>query len=218
MTALVRYSLSMLVRSQAYIAPFVLFGSAVVVLTTNDLGPITGTYSACVLVLFVCMLWFTVAIVNTEDRVQRAMTVVAAGGQRRVLVANVLAAAVVCAGLTAVGLVYPIAAGTHTVAPADLAVGALAQLTAGFAGIAAGLLCSRLVIPKAGYAVFASLAAIGVMTMVRPVPPVSPVMALLSSATAPDRMLGPVAAFGALAVAMLAGSVLVAEQVVRRQD
>ncbi|GAA1794699.1 hypothetical protein GCM10009682_15550 [Luedemannella flava] len=218
MTALVRYSLSMLVRSQGYIAPFVLFGSAVVVLTTNDFGPIAGTYSACALIQFVCMLWFTVAIVNTEDRTQRSLTVVAAGGQRRVLVANVLAATVVCVGLSAVGLVYPIYAGTHDVAPADLAVGALAQLTCGFAGTAAGLLCSRLVIPKAGYAVFASLAAIGVMTMVRPVPPVGPVMALLSSATAPDRMLGPVAAMGALSVVMLVASVLVAELIVRQQD
>jgi hypothetical protein len=218
MTALVRYSLSMLVRSQGYIAPFVLFGSAVVVLTTNDFGPITGTYSACALIQFVCMLWFTVAIVNTEDRVQRAMTVVAAGGQRRVLVANVLAAAVVCLGLTVIGLVFPVYAGTHQVTPVDLAVGALAQVTCGFAGIAVGLLCSRLVIPKAGYAVFASLGAIGVMTMVRPVPPVGPIMALLASTTAPGRMLAPVAGLGALAVAMLAASVVVAELVVRHQD
>lgn len=218
MIALIRYALSMLVRGQAYIAPFVLFGTAIVVLTTNDLGPITGTYSACALTQFVCGLWFTVAIVNTEDRAQRSMTVVAAGGQRRVLVANALAATVVTGGLTAIGVAYPVYSGTHVVTAVDLAVGALAQMVCGVAGVAVGLLCSRVVIPKAGYAVFASLAAIGALTMIPPVPPVSPVMALLSRPEPAGRMLAPIAAFGAFALAMLVASVLITEQVARRQD
>jgi hypothetical protein len=217
-TALVRYSLSMLVRSQGYIAPFVLFCAAIVVLTTNDLGPLTNTYSACAMTLFICMLWFTIALINTEDRSQRSMTVIAAGGQRRVLVANVFAAGVICLGLTAVGLVYPILAGTHTVTAPDLVVGGLAQIACGMAGIAAGLLCSRIVIPKAGYAVFASLGAVGVMLLVRPVPPVSPIMAVLAGSGPAGGMLVPVAGLTAVALAMLVASVVAAELVVRNQE
>jgi hypothetical protein len=218
MIALVRYSLSMLVRSQGYIAPFVLFGTAVVVLTTNDFGPITATYSACVMTLFICMLWFTIALVNTEDRSQRSMTVVAAGGHRRVLVGNVLAAGVICLGLTAIGLVYPICAGLHTVTAVDVAVGALAQLAAGVAGIAAGLLCSRLVIAKAGYAVFASLGLIGLMLLVKPMPPVSPMMSLLSDGRPARAMLVPVAELGVVALGMLVASVVAAGLIARQQD
>jgi hypothetical protein len=218
MTALIRYVLSMLVRGQGYIAPIVLYGSAIVVLTTNDRGSLPETYSACALTLFVCQLWLTAAMVNTEDREQRAMTAVAAGGAHRVLIANVLAAALICLGLTAIGLAYPIVAGEHVVTAAGVAVGALAQLACGAAGIAGGLLCSRLVIRRAGHAVFVGLGIIGVMILVKGVPPVGPVMMVLDRAQPPSTMLGPVAAYAGIAVAMLGAAAAAAHLVARTQD
>jgi hypothetical protein len=215
-TALVRYVLSLLVRGQGYLAPVLLFVTALIVLTTNDQGALASTYSACALTQFVCMTWLTAALVNTEDPYQRAMTVVAAGGSRRVLVANVLAAALMCVMLTVVGLVYPVVAGDHEVTAAALATGVVAQLTSGGTGIAAGLLCSRLVIRRTGYAVLVGLGLIGVLVVVQAVPPVGPVMRLLTSDRPPERMLAPLAGYAAIAAALLLASTAATHALARR--
>ncbi|GAA0920144.1 hypothetical protein GCM10009557_90860 [Virgisporangium ochraceum] len=66
MTALTRYALSLLGRGQTYVPPLLLYAAAVVVLTTNDLGPLAGTYAACALTQFACLVWLTVAVVNAQ--------------------------------------------------------------------------------------------------------------------------------------------------------
>jgi hypothetical protein len=218
MTALVRYGLSMLVRGQSYIAPIVLYASAIVVLTTNDQGPLPQVYSACVMTVFICMVWLTVALINTEEPAQRAMTSVAARGEHRVLAANVLAAVVVCLLLTAIGTGYPIYSGEHTVTATELLVGVLAQVGCGLAGIAAGLLCSRIVVRRTGYAVFLGLALVGVMVLVRDLPPVAATMVVLGSGRAAGTMLAPIAGYGAIGAALLLVSALATYRVARRQE
>ena len=218
MIALVRYDLSMLVRSQAYIAPIVLFGTAIVVLTTNDQGQLASTYSACVMTLFICMLWLTTVLINSEERAQRAMTVVAAGGEHRVLGANLLACLVICAALTAVGTIYPIYFGQHTVTAADIIVGVVSQLACGITGIAAGLLCSRLVVRRTGYAVFLALGLVGVLLVIQKMPPVAATMVVLGSDRTADDMLPPIAAFGLVAVGMLVASTYATYVSAKRQD
>lgn len=218
MTALVHYVLSLVVRGQGYLAPVLLFLTALVVLTTNNQGALPATYVACALTQLVCLTWLTAAVVNAENPDQRAMTVVAAGGSRRVLVANVLAAVLACLVLTAVGVVYPVLTGDHVVTGAGIATGVVAQLVCGGTGIAAGLLCSRLVIRRAGYAVLVGLGLIGVLVLVPGIPPVGQVMRLLSSDRAPDRMLAPLAGYAAVAVALILASTAVTYTLTRRRD
>ncbi|MDR7278033.1 hypothetical protein [Catenuloplanes atrovinosus] len=218
MIALVRYSLSMLVRSQGYIAPILLHGTAVTVLTTGDAGPLAETYSACALTLFLSMTWLTVVLINTEDRTQRAMTATAAGGETRVLAGNVLAAASIAVLLMLVGLIYPLYAGRHPITGAGLAVGVIAQLTAGFAGIAVGLLCSRLLIRRTGVAVLVAVGAVGVMVLIRVIPPVAPMLVLLGSEAAPETMLTPLSGLGAVSVLMVAAAAATVHHVGRRQE
>jgi hypothetical protein len=217
-TALVRYVLSLLGRGQAYLPPLLLWASAVVVLTTNDLGPLTGSYAACATTQFVCLTWLTAVLVNTESETQRAMTAVAAGGLRRVFAAHVLAALAISAALTTVGLVYPIVAGEHVVTPGAVAVGAAAQAVCGVTGIAAGLLCSRPVVPRTGYAVVLALVLDGTLLIVNAVPPVGPVVRLLATTLPPHAMAGPLAAHAAVATVLVVVAAVTATAVAARRD
>ncbi|MFI5838300.1 hypothetical protein ACIA8K_01090 [Catenuloplanes sp. NPDC051500] len=218
MIALVRYSLSMLVRSQAYIAPIVVFFAGVGVFTTGGAGPLAEAYSACALLLFIAMTWLTVALINTEDRTQRAMTAAAAGGETRVLAGNVLAAALIAVLLTLIGLIYPLYAGQHPITGPGLTVGVIAQLTSGFAGIAVGLLCSRLLIRHTGVAVLVALGAVGVMVVFQAVPPIAPMLSLLESERAPETMLTPLTGLGAVSLLMVAAAAATVYYVGRRQE
>jgi hypothetical protein len=213
-TALTRYALSLLGRGQTYVPPLLLYAAAVVVLTTNDLGPLVGTYAACALTQFACLVWLTVAVVNAQTPTQRAVTTVAAGSDRRVLLADVFAATVLCGLLTVVGLVYPVFSGEHEVTAAAVAVGALAQVTCGVSGIACGLLCARPVVPRAGYAVVLALALTGA-TVVAALPPVGPVVRLLSRDEQPG---GALVLYAVAAVAQLAVAFAVALTVSRRRS
>lgn len=214
MPALTRYVLSLLGRGQTYVPPLLLYAAAVVVLTTNDLGPLVGTYAACALTQFACLVWLTVAVVNAQTPTQRAVTTVAAGSDRRVLLAEVLAATVLCGLLTVVGLVYPVFSGEHEVTAAAMAVGALAQVTCGVSGIACGLVCTRPVVPRAGYAVVLALALTGVM-VVAALPPVGPVVRLLGR---DDPPAGALVLYAGVAVAQVAVGFLVALTVPRRRS
>lgn len=218
MTALVRYALSLLGRSQHYIAPLLLFATVLTVLTTNELGPLTNAYGACAAGQLVCMAWLTIATSNAENPAQRAMTTVNAGGARRVLLAGTLTAALLCSALTVAGLVYPIVAGRPTVTAAALAVGAMAQLGCGATGIAIGLLCSRQMIPRAGYAVLLAVLLVGLLLVVRELPPVGPLLALLASSRPAAELITPVAVLTAVASALPAAAHLAVAALIRKHD
>jgi hypothetical protein len=85
--ALIRYYLAATVHGQRYLAPLLFDIAVLCVFTINDSGPLVGSYvvSAASLLLTAC--WLTVTIVNLEDPVRRAITLVAAGGAVRVLAA-----------------------------------------------------------------------------------------------------------------------------------
>ena len=206
MTTLVWYALSLLGRSQGWLAPVLLFVTALTVLTTNDSGALTATYAACAMAQLICMTWLTIAILNAEDAVQRLVTMVNAGGARRVLLAGTLAGSLTCAALTAAGSVYPIVAGRHMVTVPAVVVGVAAQLSCGAVGISIGLLCSRQMIPRTGYALLLALVLNGLLLLTPWLPPIGPVLSVLSADRPPDTMLAPVAASAALAVALLAAT------------
>ncbi len=110
------------------------------------------------------------ALISVEDPAHRAITVVSARSSSRVLLASISVAVISCLILTVVGVVLPSLVGAHTVDVADLALGIEAELTGAGAGIAIGLLCSRLVIRRQGYALVAALALVMVALPVRGLP------------------------------------------------
>jgi hypothetical protein len=217
-TALVRYTLATVVQSQRYLPPVLLFIAILAIFTSKDNGSLVPVYALCSAAVFVCGTWLTVATVNTEDPTQRSITVVNAGGQGRVLVASVWVAFAWCALIVVIGLLYPLTSGHHPVAPSILLLGALAELTGGCTGVAVGLLCSRLVIRRAGYAAIVALFATFLFLLVPNLPPVNPVFHLLAGNRSAGSLLLPVLGFGAVSVLLVAVSTVVTRYVVSRRD
>jgi hypothetical protein len=216
--ALVRYTLANVVLSQRYLPPVLLFFVVLVVFTGADSGPLPPVYAVSAGAVFACGTWLTIVTVNAEDPTRRAVTVVSAGGSGRVLAASVWVAFVWCVCLGVVGLLYPLAVGHHRAVPAAFALGSVAELTGACTGIAVGLLCSRIVLRRAGVAVLAALAAIFAFLLVPGLPPVRSVFLLLAGGRPASAVLAPAIGFAAVAVVLLVGSSVLTRFVARRKD
>jgi hypothetical protein len=187
---LVRYMFTVLLLSQRYLAPLLLFVGLTSVLTSNDTGPLTASYAAVAGVMLLCSTWITMALIGLEDPPHRSIVVVSAGSHRRALLGSVATAAVWCLLLSGVGLVLPLLFGTHTVRLADLALGTEAQLICAFTGMAIGLVCSRLVFRRQGYALVAALALLLAAMLGKGVSPVNIMLTDLQQATNSADVLG----------------------------
>ena len=202
MTALYRYLMASVLLSQRYLPPTLIFLAAMAVGTTSDNGPLQSSYAFCVLAMLVCTTWLTVSLVNHEDPTQHKITLVMIGSSLRVLAITVTVVLTWCVPLLVVGIVYPIVTGKHVVTAGDLVVGAAAQLAAAMIGIAIGLLCSRLVIPRIGIAMLTAAAAI--LAVLAPLDsPIRPLMTLLSDGRTPGGTAVPLTLLTALAAAVL---------------
>lgn len=217
MIALIRYTSATMLHSQRYLAPVLLFMAAVGVSSSNDSGPLPPIYGLCAGALFVCATWFTIALLSIEDPAHRAITVVSARHSGRVLLASVSVAIVSCLILTLVGVILPLLVGTHTGDRTDLVLGIEAQLTGASVGIAVGLLCSRLVIRRQGYALIAALALVMAALLVRGLP-VNVLLRLLANTTGSADLLGPAGGLLAIAAVILVASSLATQFITTRKD
>ncbi|HEX5401637.1 MAG TPA: hypothetical protein VFX16_04965 [Pseudonocardiaceae bacterium] len=219
MIALVRYTLSTVLLSQRYLPPVLVFLAGLLVFTgADDNGPLLPDYAVGTAGVFICGIWLTVVTINAPDPVQRSITVVNGGGSGRVLAASVWVAALWCAFIGVIGLLYPLTVGHHPVDPAVLVLGALAELTSACTGIALGLLCSRLVVRRTGISILAALAAVLLFVLVPGVPPVHPVFQLLAAARPASAILWQVVLFSLVSVALLAASTMCTRFVADRRD
>ncbi|HEY7591667.1 MAG TPA: hypothetical protein VH969_00825 [Actinophytocola sp.] len=220
MIALVRYTVAVMVHSQRYLPPVLLF---VICIGTfaHDAGvePMVPIFAPMTAVAFVCAAWLTVVLVTAEDPVQRAITTVNAGRSWPQLAAVAVVVLATFAVLSAVLLTLPFVLGNRAYGPVDLIVGAAALLTGACFGIAIGMPTSRLVFRRQGYALLATLVLIMTFLLVRGLPPVNTlVMLLTEERTEPADMLLPELAYLALAVAVLAGSLAATQAIVSRRD
>ena len=218
MSAFYRYLLTSVLLSQRYLPPTLIFLAAMAVGTTSDNGPLQSSYAFCVLAMLVCTTWLTVSIVNHEDPTQHKITLVMIGSSLRVLAITVAVVLTWCVPLLAIGLIYPIVTGKHTVTPADLAVGALAQLGAAMIGITIGLLCSRLVIPRIGVAMLTAAAALLAVLLLRYLSPIRPIMTLLSDERPAGRNAEPLTLLTVACLAVLVAAVFVTRAVADRKE
>ena len=180
MGALMRYRAATVAHGQRYLAPVLLFGIALCVLTINDQGPLTGSYGVAAGSLLLTTCWLTTTILNLEDPARRAVSAVAAGGSGRVLSAELLLALSSGVVLAAVGLVFPIVAGHHVWSGVDVVAGAVAELTAVLTGTAVGVTTSRLVLPRPGFSLLTALIVVIVLLVAPDLPPVHSTLATLS--------------------------------------
>lgn len=218
MTALYRYLMASVLLSQRYLPPTLIFLAAMAVGTTSDNGPLQSSYAFCVLAMLVCTTWLTVSIVNHEDPTQHKITLVMIGSSLRVLAITVTVVLTWCVPLLVVGVGYPIVTGKHVFTAGDLVVGAAAQLGAAMIGIAIGLLCSRLVIPRIGIAMLTAAAAILAVLLLRWISPIRPLMTLLSDGRPPVATAVPLTLLTALAAAILTGALFATKALADRRE
>ncbi|GGP97221.1 hypothetical protein [Streptomyces roseolilacinus] len=217
MIALVRYMSTVLLLSQRYLAPLLLFLGLVAVLTSSDTGPLTATYASVAGALLPCSVWLTTALVGLEDQPHRSIVVVSAGSRLRVLLATVGTATLWCLLLTAAGLVLPLMLGAHSPAPADLVLGTAAQLTCAFTGMAVGLVCSRLVFRRQGYALVLALLLLLAVLLGDGVSPVRTMLTHLQDAPDSSAALVPTSLMLAAATGLLATAAAVTQAITRRK-
>jgi len=99
--ALVRYLFTVMLLSQRYLAPLLLFVGLLAVLTSSDSGPLAATYGSAAGGMLVCSVWLTMGLIGLEDQTHRSVVVVTAGSHLRVLLGSVGTAALWCLPLTA---------------------------------------------------------------------------------------------------------------------
>ncbi|MEU5326636.1 hypothetical protein [Streptomyces parvus] len=205
MTALIRYTFATVLHTQRYLAPLLLFMGLMGVLTVNGSGPLPPAYASSAGALFVCSTWLTIALMSLDDPPQRAIVVVTAGGRSfTVLLAAIGTALVSCLVLMVFGLVFPLWIGTYTVTAADLLLGLEAQLTCALVGIAIGVLCSKLVFKRQGYALVAALALVMGTLFAKGMPPVNRLFTLMATTPDATELLAPTGAMLAISAVILA--------------
>jgi hypothetical protein len=215
--ALVGYMFTVLLLSQRYLAPLLLFLGLVAVLTSSDSGPLTATYASVAGAMLPCSVWLTVTLIGLEDRAHRSIVVISAGSHLRVLLATVATAATGCLLLTAAGLVLPLMLGAHTPGLADLALGIVAQLTCACTGMAIGLVCSRLIFRRPGHALVLALVLLLAVLLGKGVSPVNIMLTRLQSASDSADVLASTGALLAVTAGVLAAAVAVTQVVTRRK-
>ncbi|MFF9798831.1 hypothetical protein ACF1G3_15525 [Streptomyces rochei] len=217
MIALVGYMVTVLLLSQRYLAPLLLFLGLVAVLTSSDSGPLTATYASVAGAMLPCSVWLTVTLIGLEDRAHRSIVVISAGSHLRVLLATVATAATGCLLLTAAGLVLPLMLGAHTPGLADLALGIAAQFTCACTGMAIGLVCSRLIFRRPGHALVLALVLLLAVLLGKGVSPVNIMLTRLQSASDSADVLAPTGGLLAVTAGVLAAAVAVTQAVTRRK-
>ncbi|GAA2609707.1 MULTISPECIES: hypothetical protein [Streptomyces] len=219
MIALIRYTLATVLHTQRYLAPLLLFTGLLGVLTVNGSGPLPPAYASSAGALFVCSTWLTVTLMSLDDPPQRAILVVTAGGRSlTVLLAAIGTALLSCLALMVFGLFFPLWMGDYAVTTADLLLGLEAQLTCALVGIAIGVLCSRPVFKRQGYALVAALALVTGTLFAKDMPPVNRLFTLM--ATTPDaaELLAPAGVMLAISAVILAVCTAVAQFVTGRRE
>ncbi|MFI9239229.1 hypothetical protein [Streptomyces sp. NPDC053079] len=218
MIALIRYTFSTVLHTQRYLAPVLLFTGLMGVLTVNGSGPLPPAYASSAGALFVCSTWLTIALMSLDDATQRAIVVISSGRSLKVLLAVIGTALLSCLALMVFGLFFPLWVGSYDVTPVDLLLGMEAQLTCALVGIAIGVLCSRLVFRRQGYALVAALALVMGALFAKGMPPVNRLFNLMATTSDSAELLAPAGGMLAIAAAILAAFTAVTQYVAARKE
>jgi hypothetical protein len=152
MTALVRMRVTGFVRAGRALAPLICGVVVISVLYGGGAAPAGEAYGVCAVVMFPVLAWQSKLLLDAEPDVQRRLARVSVG-ERRELVAGLLAAGVMAVPTVAIALVLPWLIGGIESVPGPgepplvvgVALGGWAHLIAVPAGVALGAVASRAV-------------------------------------------------------------------------
>jgi hypothetical protein len=201
-------------RAERWAAPVLVFLAATAAFNAGG-GSALSCYGFTAAVLLPVALWVTVSVSNSEDPVVTAVTAVTVGSTVRVRLAKLLTAALVCAVLAGVSLVWSPVAGNPTSARSVLA-GAVAHAVTIAAGVAFGALLSRPVVGRLSHVVLGGTALL-LLEMALPVPPLRAMLGLFGD-DHPRHLAAPLAALAVETAALSAALVAVALRVSRQRS
>ena len=190
--ALVRYLAADTLRAGRWVAPLAAF--LILTATGTAVGETAlGSYGFTVTALLPVSMWLTIAVLNSEDPVQTAITTVAIGNAFVVRLAKLLVAYLGAQILTAVAVLWPLLTG-QPASTADVLAGVLAHLLSSLAGVAFGSLAGRPLLRAPTWAVMIGITVFLIEILVPGFPPVRPIaVSFASHPKAPE-------VFGLLAV------------------
>lgn len=220
MIALIRYTTAIMLHSQRYLAPTLLFAITTSILATGaNPGPVVPLFAPMTAIAFVCAAWLTVTLINLEHPVQRVITIVNTGRSRALLIAVIWVVLATSAILDILGLALLLLVAYDRPTPLDLLTGAEAMLTGACFGIAIGMMTSKLVIRRPGHSLLAALSLALIFVAVPGIPPVHPLIRLLANTrNVTPSMLIPTTVYGAVAIVVLVAATAVTQFIASRRD
>jgi len=198
-TALVRYLVADLGRSQRWVAPALAYLAVVAVIGPAGTPP--GSTALAAVALFPIGAWLAWVTATCEDPVQESVTATTAGGQRRVRLGKFAAGTLVTSLLGSLALLLTAAEGGR--GPAVLAAATAAILSNVVGGSAVGFACARPVFPRRGLAVTTIVLACLVELIVPRFPPVRATLEILNDGQDVALLLGVTALATAIGAAVL---------------
>lgn len=153
LSGLVRYFGADLLRSQRFLLPVFLYVLVLAPLFNGDPGPPPQLWTVSAVVLYPVSCWLAVTVANTEDPVQRQVTIAAAGGPWRVAAGVLLTCLLADAVLVAIAVGWPVLATSYGFPVPAVAAGVCAHVAVAATGTGVGLLCARPVTRGVGWSV-----------------------------------------------------------------
>ncbi|GAA0210334.1 hypothetical protein GCM10010492_05160 [Saccharothrix mutabilis subsp. mutabilis] len=178
MTALVRYLLADVLRTQRWLPPLLLFGAVLAMLNSSDAGPPLSAYAGTCVFVYPVAVWLTIVIATAEDPVRRTVTVATAGWGR------VHAAVTVLSGLATLLVVIlatlaPLLTQPRSYPLSVIAIGFAAMTVCGLTGVGVGVLCARPVVTQHGWSVLLAVTLVFAAFLFGQVPPIGNILGAL---------------------------------------
>ncbi|RSN49179.1 hypothetical protein DMC64_00900 [Amycolatopsis sp. WAC 04197] len=212
MLAMTRYYLALLGHSQRYLPAILAYIAVNTVLYTDPKSPLLPQYGISAGSLLVVSCWLTIAMLDVEDPVQRLVTFSHARRWRSVLGGATLAVFGCAVVLILVTVLWSgLRTGGFTIG--TFALGASAHALCALFGIAIGLPCSRLLVPRIGWSVLAAVFALAAVLLMKWLPLANPLLRALASQ---QPLTGPFVVTAVAAVAALLLSATAVGYLLRR--
>lgn len=179
MTALVRYLLADVLRTQRWVAPLLTYLAALMIIGPPT-GPMLPTYAMAAAALVPIGMWITVVVFTSEEPPQAAITMSIAGGFGRVWPAKVLAALLSTLVVGYASLIWLTVTNNQY---ANVGVGFVDYTMTALAGVAFGTLISRPILAKISWTALLGVGICLAQLLIRQAPPVNAMIDLYADNT-----------------------------------
>ncbi len=180
--AIVRYLASDILRSQRWMAAFILYATGVLLINSGG-GTLLGTFAAYSAFVLIGSVWISVVALTSEDPTQAQITAVTVGGPTRLRLAKLATAGIGCAIVVVASALVPLALHNYSgpTRAGDIGEGIAALIVTVIAGVAIGAVVTRPVIRRSGWAFLLAAVAVLADTLVPGAPPTRQILGRFSA-------------------------------------